>query len=142
MKNTTVTIYGLVDPRTNDFFYIGSSVNPLARLRTHKSGGAAKVVAAITALAEDGLEPEVRDVETVPMEIRREREGYWINWFRSKGHRLVNSRAVWVENEIVSMGAMVYSWQIELIERRAQESGKPRAEVIRDMLTFALENMP
>lgn len=142
----TCYIYGLVDPRDGNIFYVGSSVNPSARLVAHMNQRWAtkNVRNAICELVSVGLNPELRIIEKTTQENRRQREGYWIDRCRQEGNRLVNRKAVWSTSKpaVVGIGSVVYKWQKDAIEKKAKETGKPRTELIRDMLSFALENMP
>lgn len=141
----TCYIYGLFNPRELEFFYVGSSVNPHARFNNHMSGkGVSPMIKAVVdELTAEGLKPEMRILEEVSRAERRRYEGYWINYYRKVGHRLVNQRSVWAkgEPEMVNCGAAIYKHQLETIEEKANELGVPRAELLRNMLDFALKNM-
>lgn len=141
----TCSIYGLFDTRINEFFYIGSSVNPAARFGNHMSlkGVAAGVKAIIEEMLADGMKPDLRIIEEVPTEDRRQWEQHYIEYYRKRGHRLVNKRAVWgkTAQKVVNFGFAIYETQAIEINRRADELGIPRAELIRTMLDFALKNM-
>ncbi len=137
-------IYGIFNPREQEFFYVGSTVNPGARLKEHTTGSSTSplVKGTIDELILEGFEPELRILAEVPDAERRKHEGYWIDYYRQHGHRLVNRNSVWSKDEgIVNIGASIYEHQLEAIEKKAQELGVARAVLIRSMFDFALKNM-
>ena len=89
-----VIIYGLVDPRSNKLFYVGSTKNLDQRIRLYLLGGdrGSSVRSTICQLIDCGLRFKVRIIETVDAVVRDEREGFWIAKYRSDGEPLVNRR--------------------------------------------------
>ena len=138
-------IYGMFDPKESEFFYIGSSVNPINRFSTHRKSKSAapKVKEVINELEAEGFEPELRILEEVSTTERKRREGYWINYYQDRGHHLANRRSVWEKNEVkvVNIGTTIYKRQLEEIEEKASELNTTRTVLIRNMLDFALKNM-
>lgn len=90
-----VSIYGLVDPRSNELRYVGkTSSDPLARVRTHLCRTSLKpkrhISRWLTGLLADGHKPEVFVIELVDEAEWQDAERFWIAYFRSLGARLVN----------------------------------------------------
>lgn len=88
------SIYGLVDPRTNELRYVGKTIQPLNdRLRIHlydaRRGLKRYVCNWIRQVLRDGLEPEIFEIESV-QEDWIEQEQFWIAYFRYIGARLTN----------------------------------------------------
>lgn len=90
-------IYGLIDPRDHQLRYVGKTVlQPARRLATHKwQSRRAKhkrhVLAWISALATEGLTPELVEIEVVsPFGDWEEAERFWIAYFRFVGADLCN----------------------------------------------------
>jgi len=109
-----------------------------------QNGVATGVKAVIEDMMLDGIKPDMRIIEEVPLKDRRQWEQYHMEYYRKRGHRLVNKRAVWGDGspEVVNFGAVIYKTQVDEIERRCKEKCVPRAEMVRNLLRFALENMP
>lgn len=79
-----VTIYALVDPRTNEPRYVGRTTNPANRLRNHvtkaRRGGTgnAGLEQWLQELAAAGLRPLIQSLETVDPRDKGEREWHWL----------------------------------------------------------------
>lgn len=90
----STTIYGLVDPRTDQLRYVGKTILPLSqRLKGHLYQ-ATKVrrrhtCVWIRSLVRAGLQPEIFEIETVG-ENWAEAEQFWIAYFRMIGADLTN----------------------------------------------------
>lgn len=92
MTTDKVFIYGLVDPRNNLIFYVGSAVNVRTRLSQHRTssftGRALKTM--ITEIESAGLKVQTRILEETSPQDRDGRESYWISRCRADGHPLTN----------------------------------------------------
>lgn len=93
-----VYIYGLRDPRTQEIRYIGCSIDPYLRLRSHTHGGnllfagiGPKRKAWIKSLVDGGLRPTVAILDRVRARYRFERESYWIQHYQKLGASLLNT---------------------------------------------------
>lgn len=94
----TYSIYGLVDPRTNKVFYIGETTQLLKRYRSHlldvkngaKQNGIKKKYFA--ELKELGVKPflKVFEIDIESKELAVEREGFYIQLYKSNGCDLIN----------------------------------------------------
>jgi len=90
---TTVFIYGLIDPRTNEIRYIGYTPDPNKRLKghlyncrwekTHKANW-------IKSLLKLGLKPEMIILQEVPESEWQIAEQAWIRFGWEEGWRLTN----------------------------------------------------
>ncbi|UWX62767.1 hypothetical protein [Deinococcus rubellus] len=95
MTNTTITsIYGLIDPRTQELRYVGKAQDMRHRYRRHISkhhlaDNTYKNRWIKSVLSED-LKPEMFLIERCIEESWREAEVFWISYFRSIGCRLTN----------------------------------------------------
>lgn len=89
-----VSIYGLIDPRTQELRYVGKSVNPKARLYQHISirYGKSYTLNWIKSLKAEDLEPEMIIIEVVDNKDWKDAEIFWIGYFKSIGCRLTNYR--------------------------------------------------
>jgi hypothetical protein len=92
------TIYGLIDPRTQELRYVGKTINPLPfRLSQHINDAARGRVDIfrfrwINKLSRMGLKPDIFEIETVTSNWQ-EAEQFWIAYFKSIGADLVNATA-------------------------------------------------
>lgn len=81
-------IYTLIDPRTNQVRYVGKSDRPERRVRDHlcdaRRGVTDHKSRWLALLLREGLRPEVHILETCAVEIWKERERYWIDYYRSR----------------------------------------------------------
>lgn len=93
-----VSIYGLIDPRTKQVFYVGKTVQPLKhRLQQHifpartnrKHHARARW---IRSLLGDGVKPEITLLETVPENEWREAERRWIDQCKKQNPLLTNHK--------------------------------------------------
>ena len=93
IPDSEFTIYALVDPRNEAFFYIGRTRNPLGRLRRHmlapddKYKGK-KVRDYLVAMKAAGVQPVMVILERTSDRLR---EYVWIDYFRGQGVMLTNS---------------------------------------------------
>jgi hypothetical protein len=94
-KLTPVTtfIYVLIDPETNEIRYVGKSDNPRKRLDGHvysnKDSNRHKLNW-VRKLARNKLKPVMQVIEETPYELWKERECYWIAYYRAQGCILLN----------------------------------------------------
>lgn len=90
-----VRIYGLAHPLTGECRYVGMTAMRLnRRLSCHLCAGKRRrrtpCASWIYSLLENGLEPEIFELESVPAESREEVEEFWIRSLRFLGCRLLN----------------------------------------------------
>jgi hypothetical protein len=92
MTDQQITIYALIDPRTDAIRYIGKSANPDVRYASHctASSPLRAVRAWITELAKRKLRPRLRLLEVVPAASADATEARWIA--RESGPGLLNRR--------------------------------------------------
>jgi len=86
-----IFIYGLKDPRTDEFFYVGKTNSPSIRLGGHlQERGNNDKFNRITSIVEDGLQPEMVILEKVGTDNWPKIERDWISQGKAKGWPLVN----------------------------------------------------
>ena len=95
MTERIVYIYGLADPRTKQYRYIGRTLCPKKRLQTQiataRNGGhKTRVHTWIRSLLNLGLEPIQNIIEIVPERRWSEAERWWVSYFKNAGCNLVN----------------------------------------------------
>jgi hypothetical protein len=94
MEKTT-HIYALTDPDTGDVRYVGKADNPSDRHRKHMLPSALAIRCRRTSwlkgLINAGKKPGMEVLETVPDSQWKERECYWIEFYRALGVNLVNT---------------------------------------------------
>lgn len=90
----TVTIYGLIDPRTGEIRYVGKAIDPEKRLRGHmRERGVTHKAKWIQALKRLGLRPILRILEEIHDSNDldwQQREVFWIASLRQNGCPLTN----------------------------------------------------
>lgn len=96
-KSDLAYIYILIDPRTNQPFYVGRTVNPFTRLSGHiEHGRKYKVIddgtkrSVIRSILNDGLEPIMRVIEVTTLAYQCEREFTWWQGFIERGYSISN----------------------------------------------------
>lgn len=86
-------IYALTDPRDERCYYVGQTVNPMARLSGHKGDKSGKAkIEWIARLRTVGLAPKMVVLEEVAEELATEREQWWIDELRQRGEPLTNHK--------------------------------------------------
>lgn len=86
-----ITIYALVDPRTDEVRYIGKTTDFVRRLRRHRTEqGRTPRHYWLASLRAQGLEPQGIVLEVVQESQWDEREQHWIRHYREQGARLTN----------------------------------------------------
>ena len=94
MKNLKYTnIYALLDPRDGHPRYVGKSNNLKERLKNHCNPSHSKNTHKlnwIALLRTKGMKPLLKVIEIVPIEIWKDREKYWIRYFKKRKYKLVN----------------------------------------------------
>ena len=76
-------IYSLIDPRTKEIRYIGSTTTPKARLTQHLSeSNNIKKFNWIQSLLSENLKPILNIIECVNVSNLIEREQYWANYYK------------------------------------------------------------
>lgn len=93
MKNKTI-IYGLVDPRTNSIFYVGSTVNPESRIDNHlrRYYTSIPLRCALDELGKVGCGVGFRILDMVDTRYRDAEEYAWIIRCIDMGEPLINQR--------------------------------------------------
>ena len=92
MENKT-NIYALIDPITNEIRYIGKANNPKERLKNHCNPARYRNTHKfnwIKKLRNLQKKPILKLIEEVDINNWKEREKYWITYYREKGCNLVN----------------------------------------------------
>lgn len=92
MDTDKVFIYGLVDPRIGEVFYVGSTVNINARRSQHKSvfTSSKALVRRLAEINAAGMRADFSILEETTHQERDKRELYWIEKLRSEGKTLLN----------------------------------------------------
>lgn len=121
-----ISIYALVDPRTNEAKYVGQTSQPLfKRLYSHTSctpRAGNKIYEWNMALKRDGIKPVIIELDKVPKEDWIEAEQFWIACLRFLGANLTN-------DAIGGPGATGHIQSKEERERkRISNIGKKRSE--------------
>lgn len=87
-------IYALVDPRSDQIRYVGKSVDPDGRLRSHvcvaRGDSQTHVSRWIRQVLADGCRPRVEVLQTVTAETWQEGERFWHRELTRAGLRLTN----------------------------------------------------
>ena len=90
------SIYALIDPRTNLVRYVGKSQNPATRLRRHiheaNKGNTTHKCCWIASLLHLNLKPILSILEVCEHAVWKEREIYWIAFYRELGADLTNCK--------------------------------------------------
>lgn len=88
----TTFIYALECPTTGEIRYVGKSNNPKNRYYEHlRERGNSYKCNWIQSLIKNGLKPELIIIEVVNSDIWKERECYWINYYKENNIKLTNS---------------------------------------------------
>ena len=89
-----VYIYGLVDTRNNNIFYVGSTQKPEERKRKYINQGGTRLAARILIreIKKSGVEHEFIILDECDKELRDERESFWIQKCKNDGNTLLNKR--------------------------------------------------
>ena len=90
-----ISIYGLIDPRSNEVRYIGKSANPTERLATHvreaRQGHVLHSRRWIDGLLKSGMRPDLWVIDRASTHSdANELERFWIASFRLMGANLTN----------------------------------------------------
>lgn len=85
-------IYTLIDPFSNEVFYVGRSINPENRFVQHlKYSKNLNLKDRIDSIISSGSKPVMNIVEVCKKDVACEREFYWINKFAEQ-FKLTNRR--------------------------------------------------
>lgn len=95
-----ISIYGLIDPRTGCLRYIGSSIDPESRLKSHIYTGKTSMHAVkpnpltswVSELLKQGFAPGLVILEVVPEPDASAAESRWIGAYRASTPNLCNTR--------------------------------------------------
>lgn len=122
-----VYIYGLRDPRTQEIRYIGCSIDPYLRLRSHTHGGNLLFVGTgpkrkvwIKTLVDSGLRPTVAILDRVRAQHRFECETFWIKHYQKLGTSLLNTITNSQRETFLDDRARVIAFVSSYIERHHQ----------------------
>lgn len=118
-----ITIYALDDPRNAEVRYIGQAAQAERRYAQHLAGWRTGVTLKdcwVRRLYALGLRPQLRLLETVPPAIAYQRECFWMQWYQTQGHDVLNLRGMphrigcplferiaALEHEVVTPGELV-----------------------------------
>lgn len=131
-----VYIYGLVDPRSEDVRYIGQTVNPLTRLRHHRScyqpGPKGDWIADMRAC---GLKPDMTILEETKYDLAYEREQHWVNHFRQTG-KLLNSEQNLVAVHNNKIIALLDDETMKAVVEMSDKTGRSRASIVREAVVL------
>jgi len=92
-SNMITYIYVLKDPETLDIRYVGKTTCIKNRFKAHKSLKATKgtyLASWIMSLRNKGLSPLIETIDTINGSGWKEKESYYIEFYRNKGCKLVN----------------------------------------------------
>lgn len=100
--NIYTFIYVLINPLTNDVFYVGSTEHPKKRLSSHIRDSRKSLnhlhqtdkERYITDMLAAGTEPTMTVIEVTKLATALEREQYWINALWGQGYVLTNRLGV------------------------------------------------
>jgi len=91
----SIYIYTLLDPRNGQVNYVGKTINPKLRFRTHLKPSSLcneiKKNVWIKSLLQFNLKPELSILEKVTMSNWQQRERYWIKFYRKQNPNLTNT---------------------------------------------------
>jgi len=147
-----VHIYGLIDPRNDKFFYVGSSISPEYRYYTHMKGiDRTSATDTIKELQSLGLKPGLQVLENVGDRKRSHREKHWITKMIKDGQPLVN---VWGrtsngalckddgdQTTCATITVAVYKSQSDKIEELSKKFGVAKGGIVRELIAYALEHI-
>jgi len=137
MKTHTF-IYALIDPESREVHYIGKADDMKARLRNHLHKSALEIrcrrTSWIKGLLKQGKKPLMVMLEEVGQEHWKQRECYWIAFYRGIGAHLMNTaeggsggmKSEWITPEM--RGNMRAA---QLGKKRSEESRKKQGDAIR-----------
>jgi hypothetical protein len=143
-----VSVYALVDPRTNAIRYIGTSSDPETRFATHRQPGSRLpgVRDWVASLRKRGREPRLIILERVSLAIAAEAEARWIAHHsdgqllnRTRGGGLGRPTKPAAERADQRVVVRLYAQDVERLARLSAGLGKTAGETMRLALA-ALEN--
>lgn len=92
--SSTVLIYGLIDPQTNECRYVGKAKDLIQRLKDHCKSSSLRAHTHknswIKSVLSDGHQPEIVAFERAPEHEWEEAESFWIAYFKMLGAKLTN----------------------------------------------------
>lgn len=132
----TCYIYALVDPQTNEEFYVGSSIWLNQRFNSHIYGYTNEAnQERIERITTNGFELKIRTLDEVPEELRLEREKEWINRLRDEGATLTNIRLIdRIETKQARITAIISDELHCAVKVAAAQEGKTITEVVVSLL--------
>ena len=84
-----VSVYAIVNPKNDEVLYVGASLYPSIRYMSHKTADEWSVYShrgkTVKALNKEGLFPTLVILETCERVNGKDREDYWIDFYKSKG---------------------------------------------------------
>lgn len=148
-------VYGLIDPRTDLFFYVGASVDP--KKRTCRAGNYtcnSKVMEVFKELDSIGLKPTLKVLEDVSLDAKFERERHWIAKCYEEGHPLKN-----IDGFDTYTGELLFTMKIRpnknarhiitatvteetknFIDKMATESVANKSDVLRHLIELGIKH--
>lgn len=122
-------IYGLKDPRTDEFRYVGKSIAGIERAKSHLSHSHNQLVVDwISALKYDNHNPDIIVLENVTDWTQLlDKEKYWIGKLLEDGHDLFNISSV-----------NSYKNKLEILNKKIEEQIEKRNKLLNTKLSKSL----
>ena len=144
---TKTFIYVLKDPESNEVRYVGKTSQPKTRLFHHVSiskGQRNPREVWIHSLVSRNTPPVMEVIEECSQNDSRERECFWIDYFKQAGE-IFNSRdETWVERRegnLIRLDIMVTDNQEVALKQAKQNTGLTMSDLIRRALDKYLEEV-
>lgn len=91
-----VKIYAIKNPISDEVIYVGASLNPKARYSAHTSGSSWHPITyrykQLVLMEAANVKPELIILDETERETAREVEQFWIDYYKSLGHKLTQQK--------------------------------------------------